>query len=266
MAIPVQAPCDFRHVIGMRVDATSYDHGARQTVAWAEAGTRGYVCAANVHMTMECHDSREFQQVVNNSLLVTPDGQPLVWMLRLLKVKDPTGARQKQVYGPTLMLHILRVAAAENVPIGLYGGTEEAIAGLMKKISADHPSLQIAYTCSPPFRKITPEEDAAEVARINASGAKILFVGLGCPKQEKWMAAHREGINPVMVGVGAAFAFHAGQVKQAPEWMRARGLEWMFRLYQEPRRLWYRYCYHNPRFIFFSTLQLLHLRSGKPKA
>jgi N-acetylglucosaminyldiphosphoundecaprenol N-acetyl-beta-D-mannosaminyltransferase len=261
MAIPVEPPSDCRYVIGMRVDATSYERASRQTVAWAQAGTRGYICAANVHMTMECHDAKDFQQVVNGSLLVTPDGQPLVWMLRLLKVRD-----QRQVYGPTLMLHILQVAAAEGVPIGLYGGTDEAIAGLLKRITADHPALKIAYTCSPPFRKLTPDEDQAEVERINASGAKILFVGLGCPKQERWMAAHRESVVPVMVGVGAAFAFHAGQVRQAPEWMRARGLEWFFRLVMEPRRLWYRYLYHNPRFVFFATLQLLGLRrSGAPK-
>src|SRR5690606_7268495 len=141
--------------------------------------------------------------------------------------------------------------------VAFYGGTPEALAGLQTELTSRYPGLDIRFAYSPPFRPLTPEEDEAVVADIIASGARILFVGLGCPKQERWMAAHKERLPLVQLGVGAAFDFHAGRIKQAPSWLQDLGLEWLFRLAVEPRRLWKRYLYNNPRFIAYAAMQLL---------
>jgi N-acetylglucosaminyldiphosphoundecaprenol N-acetyl-beta-D-mannosaminyltransferase len=177
---------------------------------------------------------------------------PLVWMMRLKGQKD-----QQRVYGPTLMLYVLEAAARENVPVGFYGGAPEVLQALTARLQVKFPDLRIVYSFSPPFGKANGEEDEHVVETINNSGARILFVGLGCPKQEKWMAEHRGKINAVMLGVGAAFDFHAGAKSQAPAWMQKIGLEWFYRLVTEPRRLWRRYLYHNPRFVILAVLDLL---------
>jgi N-acetylglucosaminyldiphosphoundecaprenol N-acetyl-beta-D-mannosaminyltransferase len=204
---------------------------------------------------MEAFDSESLRRMVNEADLVTPDGMPLVWALKRLGVSDAS-----RVYGPELMPHVLERAARENVPIGLYGGTSESLETLAQVLKARFPSVQIACQIAPPFRPLTPEEDEAVTQEIIASGARILFVGIGCPKQEKWMVAHRERIPAVMLGVGAAFDFHTGRVRQAPRWIRGAGLEWAFRLMMEPRRLWKRYAKHNPRFAGLFLLQLLGIR------
>ncbi|MDO9301263.1 MAG: WecB/TagA/CpsF family glycosyltransferase, partial [Anaerolineales bacterium] len=188
---------------------------------------------------MEAHDSSEYRQVINSADLVTPDGMPLVWMLRLKGHPD-----QQRVYGPTLMLHVLEVAARENVAVGFYGSLPEVLQSLLARMEDRFPSLKVAYSFSPPFQEMSQEEEVEVVKRINDSSVRILFVGLGCPKQEKWMAEHRGRINAVMLGVGAAFDFHAGVKSQAPAWMQKIGLEWFYRLVTEPRRLWRRYLYH----------------------
>jgi N-acetylglucosaminyldiphosphoundecaprenol N-acetyl-beta-D-mannosaminyltransferase len=206
-------------------------------------------------MVMEAFDSAKFQETVNGADLVTPDGMPLVWALKALGV---TGA--SRVYGPELMPHTLDLAAREKVPIGLYGGTPESLDLLDRVLKVRYPDLEVACKIAPPFRPLTSEEDEAVTDEIIASGARILFVGIGCPKQEKWMAAHKDRIPAVMLGVGAAFDFHTGRVRQAPRWMQAAGLEWAFRLLMEPRRLWKRYAKHNPRFVGLFMLQLLGLR------
>lgn len=239
-------------IIKANVSTTSYELAAEQIAKWAADGESRYVCAANVHMLMEAHDSPTFMRVVNQADMVTPDGMPLVWMLRL---KGQRG--QTRVYGPTLTLHILERAARENIKVGFYGSRPEVLDALLKNISAAYPNLKIAYSFSPPYRDLTASEDAEITQKINDAGAQILFVGLGCPKQEKWMAAHRGQIRAVMVGVGAAFDFHAGMVAQAPSTLQKMGLEWLFRLVVEPRRLWRRYLYHNPRFVFLALMDLL---------
>lgn len=246
------SPLNYRSVVGMRVDATSYRDATAQVLAWAKAGESRYVCAANVHMTMETYDNAEFARVVNNAALVTADGVPLVWALRALDIKDAS-----RVYGPTLTLHICEAAAREGVPIGLYGGTPESITAFVKFLQQRFPGIQIVCQISPPFRPLTSEEDATYTQQIVESGARILFVGIGCPRQEFWMAAHQDHISAVMLGVGAAFDFHSGRVKQAPNWMQERGLEWLFRLFMEPKRLWKRYFKHNPRFLMFFLMQWL---------
>lgn len=242
-------------VIGTRIDPTSYVAAARQVVDWAQAGGARYVCAANVHMVMEAYDSAEFQGIVNAADLVTPDGMPLVWMLRRLGYPE-----QQRVYGPDLTLYVAREAAASAVPVGLYGSSPETLRDFQQFLAREFPGIQVKYAYSPPFRELTADEDARVVDEIASSGVRILFVGLGCPKQERWMAAHIHRLDVVMLGVGVAFDFHAGKKAQAPGWMQRIGLEWLFRLLTEPRRLWYRYLYHNPRFIFLAMLQLLFKR------
>lgn len=239
----------------MRVDPTSYAEATAKVLSWAEAGESRYVCVANVHMVMEAHDDPSFRALVNAADLVTPDGMPLVWMLR--RKGFP---RQERVYGPELTLRVAEEAARRSVPVGFYGGHPEALEALVRNLRARFPGLKVAYAYSPPFRPLTPEEDREVVEAINASGARILFVGLGCPKQERWMAEHKGKIRAVMLGVGAAFDFHAGRVRQAPRWMQQAGLEWLFRLVMEPRRLWRRYMKHNPRFVLLALQELLQLR------
>ncbi len=252
-------PPEFRYILGMRVDATSYDDATRRILAWARGGESRYVCVATVHMVMEAHDHPEYQALVNAADLVTPDGMPLVWMLRRLGIPG-----QSRVYGPDLTLHVCRAAAREGIPVGFYGGHPEVLENLVKNLKAKFPGLRVAYAYSPPFRLLTGEEDRQITREINASGAKILFVGLGCPKQERWMAAHKGMIQAVMIGVGAAFDFHAGRVRQAPRWIQHIGMEWLFRLLMEPRRLWRRYAKHNPRFVLLALAQLVGWRHFEP--
>jgi N-acetylglucosaminyldiphosphoundecaprenol N-acetyl-beta-D-mannosaminyltransferase len=251
MATDMLPSLEHRHILGMRVDATSYADATERVIAWAREGAPRTVCVANVHMTMEAWDDPAFLKLVNGADLVTPDGMPLVWALRRLGV--PSASR---VYGPTLTLRVCERAAREGVPVAFHGGSPEAIETLVDNLTAHFPGLQVAYAVSPPFRPATPEEDAATVAAIRGSGARVLFIGLGCPKQERWMADHRERLPLVQIGVGAAFDFHAGRVRQAPPALQRLGLEWAFRLAMEPRRLAKRYLRHNPRFVWHLGWQL----------
>ena len=233
-----------RFILGTRTDSTSYSGAAARVLAWAAAPESRYVCASNVHVTMESHDSADFRRVINEADLVVPDGRPLVWALRLFGVGAAT-----QVRGTTLMVHLLERAATEKVEVGFYGGRPEVLTRLLEVCRRRFPGLRVAYAYAPPFRQLTTEEDATVVREINDSGARVLFVGLGCPKQERWMASHKEQVNSVMLGVGAALDFLAGTKPEAPVWMQHAGVEWLFRLVTEPRRLWRRYAYHNPRFV-----------------
>ena len=162
--------------------------------------------------------------------------------------------------------HVVDLAARENVPIGMYGGTPELLEAFGRLLKTRHPGTQVACQIAPPFRPLTPEEDRAVTDEIVASGARILFVGIGCPKQERWMAEHVGRVPAVMLGVGAAFDFHTGRVRQAPRWMQLAGLEWVFRLLMDPRRLWKRYAKHNPRFVWLFLMQLLGLRRFDERA
>ena len=202
-------------------------------------------------MVMETHDDPEYRGIVNGADLVTADGVPLVWALRLLGV-----AHAARVYGPQLTPVLCKRAAEAGVPIGFYGGSDDALERMIARLRSRYPSLQIAYAWSPPFRALSADEVAAAVEEINSSGARILFVGLGCPKQERWMAQHKGMVDAVMLGVGAAFDFLAGHKPQAPRWIQNAGLEWLFRLLTEPKRLWWRYLYHNPRFLMLFAAQL----------
>jgi N-acetylglucosaminyldiphosphoundecaprenol N-acetyl-beta-D-mannosaminyltransferase len=243
---------EYRDIIGMRVDATSYEDATERIITGANEKVGKYVCAANVHMVMETYDNPEFAKIVNHADIVTPDGMPLVWGLRALGVKNAT-----RVCGPTLTLTVCEAAANKNVPIALYGGTEESLIAFTAFLVEKFPTINIVCQISPPFRAISPAEDLAYTQQIVDSGAQILFVGIGCPRQEIWMAEHQERIPAVMLGIGAAFDFHSGRIKQAPVWMQQVGLEWLFRLMMEPKRLWKRYFKHNPRFILLLLKQLI---------
>lgn len=239
-------------ILGYHVHPTNYLCATNQVIEWAEGSQQRYVCAANVHMVMEAWDDPSFRQVVNSADMVTPDGMPLVWMLRLKGEK-----KQQRVYGPTLMLRVLEMAANKQIPVGFYGGKPEVLDRLVSQSQRKYPALKVVYAFSPPFRPLSLEEDDEVCQEIQKSGARILFVGLGCPKQEHWMFNHRDQIPGVMLGVGAAFDFHAGVMRQAPGWMQKAGLEWLFRLIKEPGRLWKRYLLNNPRFIVLALADLL---------
>lgn len=245
-----------RHILDTRVDATSYEDATQRVIHWAKNRESRYVCVTSVHGVIEAHDNPALRPVWDRSDLNTPDGMPLVWGLRALGVPEA-----RRVYGPTLMLHVCRAAAQEGLPIGLYGSTPETLDEFSSFLERTFPDIDVACQISPPFRPLTDAEDAQYMRQISDSGVRILLVGIGCPKQEKWMAAHKDRLQTVMIGVGAAFDFHAGRVPQAPNWMQKGGLEWLFRLLSEPRRLWSRYSRIVPRFIgeFSKQLAQYHL-------
>ena len=185
---------------------------------------------------------------------------PLVWTLRLMGYKD-----QQRVYGPTLTQKLLPLLAAEGIPIGFLGSTPEVIQKLQDNIRKQHPGIKIVYAINPPFRDLTDDEDRQMVAEINSSGVRVLFVGLGCPKQEIWMYQHKGQVQAVMLGVGAAFDFIAGVKPQAPPWLQRLGLEWFYRLITEPKRLWRRYVYNNPRFVLLVARELIQAKLHRIK-
>jgi N-acetylglucosaminyldiphosphoundecaprenol N-acetyl-beta-D-mannosaminyltransferase len=243
------------NVLGMKINVERYNQIFNRMRDMVEEERCIRIHAANVHMLMEGYDDVSFQKVINTAELVVPDGMPLVWALKLLGRPEAT-----RVYGPTLTLHVCEAAAREGVPIGLYGGTPESLLEFKAFIHHEYPGIQIACAIAPPFRPLSQEEDDAYTQEILDSGARILFVGIGCPKQEWWMYNHRDRLPLVMLGVGAAFDFHSGRVKQSPALLQRLGLEWAFRLAMEPRRLWKRYAKHNPRFVYLFARQLIRQR------
>ncbi|WP_421659075.1 WecB/TagA/CpsF family glycosyltransferase [Leptothermofonsia sp. ETS-13] len=241
-----------RSILGTRIDGTSYEDACDRIQNWARENVSCYIVAANVHVVMTGYWNRQFQKVVNGAALVTPDGMPLVLGLRLLGIRD-----QSRVYGPDLMLAWCDRAAQQGIPIYLYGGTESMLEKLRVNLERRFPGLAIAGFYAPPFRPLTREEEARDIDRIHASGALVVLVGLGCPKQEEWMARQQGRLQAVMIGVGAAFSFHSGTVSQAPRWVMAWGLEWLYRLAMEPGRLWRRYLINNPAFVVLFAIQLM---------
>lgn len=234
------------------IDAIEWQQALEQLSAWGHRRESRYVCLCNVHSVVTARQEPAFQQVVNDADLALPDGAPIAAALRL-----EGHATQRRINGPDLMWRHLRQCEREGLPVFFYGSTDETLAALKHSMLLAFPRLKIAGLVSPPFRELTPEEDEAYVQQINASGAAALFVGLGCPKQEHWMAAHRGRIHAVMLGVGAAFDYHAGIVKRAPKWMQRNGLEWVYRLISEPRRLVWRYLQTNTIFLVAMLARVL---------
>ncbi|HEY7411389.1 MAG TPA: WecB/TagA/CpsF family glycosyltransferase [Vicinamibacteria bacterium] len=268
-ASPATGPPAFEpySVLGVWVVACDPPSALAEVARWLRGGRRGYVCAANVHGVVEALRDPALRDVYNHAGLTVPDGMPLVWLGRLA---GRSGVRR--VYGPDLMLETCRLAAREGHRCYFYGGRPGVAEALAAEMTRRFPGLPVAGTQSPPFREAPGgEEEAAEeeaaVKRINAARTDVLFVGLGCPKQERWMARLRPALEaPVLMGVGAAFDFHTGRVRQAPAWLGRVGLEWLFRLFQEPRRLARRYLIGNTVFVAHTLLQKTGLRRYPPLA
>jgi N-acetylglucosaminyldiphosphoundecaprenol N-acetyl-beta-D-mannosaminyltransferase len=241
-----------RSILGLNIAVSSYDETVANSLVWARERQSRALFFVNVHVVMEGFDDPTFRERLNQADMLNPDGMPLVWALRAL------GERNAQrVYGPDAMVAMLAAAEKAGVPVGYYGSSESVLESLVDASRLRYPKLKIVLSESPPFRTLTPAEDADVVDRISASGARLLFVGLGCPKQEVWIMDHVGRVPAVMFGVGAAFDFLAGTKSQAPRWMMRWGLEWIFRFAIEPRRLAKRYLKHNPRFVGLMLLQLL---------
>lgn len=246
----------YTNVLGVGVSAVNLPIAVRTIDQWIEARTPNYVCVTGVHGVMECQGNPSLREIHNRAGLVTPDGMPLVWLSKL------KGQPQvERVYGPDLMLAFCQQSVDKGYRHFLYGSSDAVLAQLKRNLEVRAPGIQIVGSYSPPFRALTAEEDQGVVDRINDTSPDVVWVGLSTPKQELWMADHVGRVTaPVLLGVGAAFDFHAGNKRQAPHWMQRSGLEWFFRLVTEPRRLWKRYLYNNPRFIWSIFLQLTGLR------
>lgn len=240
------------NVITMAVDVLDIDTAVSNIFTWALSRQSRYVCVSNVHMCIETYNDADFQSVVNSADLVVADGRPISWAQKLLGYKSA-----QQVRGMDLTLALCQKAEVDNLKIGFYGGQPETLKKLEKTLLQEYPNLEIAISIAPPFRILSEEEKAHDIQRINDSGVQVLFIGLGCPKQEKWMQEHKEKVQSVMLGVGAAFDFIAGDKSIAPGWMQKSGLEWLHRLVDEPSRLWRRYLYTNPKFIVLFLRQLV---------
>jgi N-acetylglucosaminyldiphosphoundecaprenol N-acetyl-beta-D-mannosaminyltransferase len=239
-------------ILGVKIAASTYEEVAERCLAWAKRGESRAVFFANVHMLMEAFDDLGFRASLNAADMVNPDGMPLVWSLRAMGERGAT-----RVYGPDATEVLLRAAEEAELPVAFYGGSERTLTTLVAEVQRRYPQLNIVFTMSPPYRALDKREHEDVIARISESGARMLFVGLGCPKQEKWIIEHQGQIPAVMFGVGAAFDFLAGTKSQAPRWMMRYGLEWMFRLGSEPRRLASRYFKNNPRFVLLFLQQLM---------
>ena len=241
-----------RRILDTCVDEVTYKGACDRIQTLIQAHQSSYIVAANVHVVMTAYWHKDYRHILDKAALVTPDGMPLVMGMRWL------GARhQPRVYGPDLMLAWCDRASKTNLPIYLYGSTPETLQRLSEKLHLTFPNLRIAGMHSPPFRALTAEEEAADLERIQRSGAAVVLVGLGCPKQEEWMYRQLGKLNVVMIGVGAAFKFHSGEITQAPRWMMRLSLEWLFRLAKEPRRLWSRYLLTNTAFVYLFSQQLI---------
>lgn len=250
---------DRTDILGVGISAINMEQTLAIVDRWIATDASQYVCITNTHNIMMSYDDPHLQAVHNNAGLTTPDGMPMVWISRWRGQKHVD-----RVYGPDLLLALCKHSLDRGYKHFFYGGDEGVAAHLARKMQSRFPGLKIAGTISPPFRKLTAEEDQAVVDCINDSDADIVWVGLGCPKQELWMYEHVSRLKaPVLIGIGAAFDFHTGLKKQAPRWMRHAGLEMIFRVITEPRRLGPRLLKNHPRFIGLMLLDILRLNHNR---
>ncbi len=233
------------HVLDTHIDAIGWDEVVSRIASWAAHRQSRVVALCNVHSVVTASQEPAFQTVLSQADLALPDGAPVAWALRREGFSG-----QQRINGPDLTWRYLQVAEQLGQSVFFYGSTQDTLDRLMVTIKDSFPKLKIVGMESPPYRELSAEEDQAYVDQINQSGANVLFVGLGCPKQEAWMAAHRGRIKAVMLGVGAAFDYHAGTIQRAPVWMQKIGMEWFHRLLSEPRRLFKRYTVTNSIFIY----------------
>jgi N-acetylglucosaminyldiphosphoundecaprenol N-acetyl-beta-D-mannosaminyltransferase len=248
------------NILGVQIAAVDYEAAVERIATAAHERRPLAVSALAVHGLMTGVLDATHRYRLNRFDLLVPDGQPVRWALNLLH----RAQLADRVYGPTLMLKACERAAAEQLPIFLFGGTAELLDALSKNLRERFPTLHIAGIQPSKFRRLTAAERDETVAAIRASGAAITFVGLGCPRQEVWAYEFRDALSMPLLAVGAAFNFHAGQLPQAPGFMQRRGLEWLYRLMHEPRRLWKRYLLLNPLYVSLLALQVTHLRTFDP--
>lgn len=242
-------------VLGINVSRVDYSDATSLIISWAHRREPRLVSALAVHGVMTGVLDPRHGDCLNSFDLLAPDGQPVRWALNLLDRRAPRLA--DRVYGPELVRHVCAAAAHERVGVYLYGSTDATVHAMARQLQAWYPTLEIAGIRPSRFRDATPHEDEDDINAINASEAGIVLVGLGCPLQERWAYEHRERVEAVMLCVGAAFDFHAGRLRQAPGWMQRNGLEWLFRLWTEPWRLWRRYLLLNPAYVVLLALQLM---------
>lgn len=245
-------------VLGVNVSCVDYEAAVAAIINAAKEGRSFGATALAVHGVMEAYRDSTFAELVNRLHLITPDGQPVRWAMNLL------GARElkDRVYGPTLMLKVCERAAANELPIFLFGSTKAVLDRMSSNLKTKFPRLIVAGMQPDRFREASPNEDEQDIQTINESGARIVLVGRGCPRQERWVASHIGRIPAAMIAVGAAFDFHAGTLPQAPKILQDYGLEWLFRLVNEPKRLWRRYLILNPLFVYNFSQQLLKSKVG----
>jgi len=239
-------------VLDSRISTGSFEDFVDKILQLGAARNSAYVCCANVHMVVEAHRDVSFRQVLDEANLVTPDGGPVASVAGWL-----SGQPQERVAGMDLLPALLAEAARRGQSVYFYGTTDEVLQAIVERAKRELPTLRLVGTCAPPFRPLTPEEEEAHIAAINAVDPDLLFVALGCPRQERWMAAHRGKIKACMLGVGQAFLVYAGLEQRLPLWARRLWLEWAYRLWLEPRRLWRRYLITNSRFLYLMARRTL---------
>lgn len=234
-------------VLAVRISAVSPERVVEQVLRMVEDREHGTINVCTVHTLLECVDNPALAAIVNGGTLAVPDGMPLVWLGR----RACPQAGVQRCYGPDLMLAICGAGLERKLRHCLYGGSPPVLEALERNLTRKFPGLQVVERISPPFRDLTGAEAAETAERINRAAPDVVWVGLGTPKQDLWMGAFRSRLDaPVLIAVGAAFNFHAGMLDQAPRWMQRGGLEWLYRLLKEPRRLWRRYLIGNPRFLW----------------
>jgi len=243
---------DRANVLGVGISAISMVDAIYYSDRFLQSGARGYICVTGVHGVMEAQDDEQFRRILNASFLTTPDGKPTVWVGHWQGFRNMT-----RVYGPDFMLGLCKLSVHRGYRHFLYGGRPGIAEELRDKLTARFPGLQIVGTYTPPFRPLTAREEIELEEQLVEAKADILWCGLSTPKQERFMARYIDRL-PVrlMVGVGAAFDINSGNLKDAPQWMKDAGLQWLYRSIQEPRRLAGRYLKNNPRFIWLTLLQL----------
>jgi len=248
-----------KQLISININTGAYKSFVNEVVEMSEKKS-SYTCVANVHMLVEAYTNPTFASIVNNADMITPDGIPLTWGLKLLH-----GISQDRVAGMDLLPDILKEAEQKAIPVYFYGGTDAMMSGIAKYIPKHYPELPIAGMYSPPFRDLSIEEMDLTAEIINSSGARIVLVILGCPKQELWMSMMKNKISATMIGIGGALPVLLGFQKRAPVWMQKYGLEWLFRLYQEPKRLFRRYAVTNSIFLFLLCKEIIRIKVFRQK-
>jgi N-acetylglucosaminyldiphosphoundecaprenol N-acetyl-beta-D-mannosaminyltransferase len=234
-----------KDLLSIKVSLGAYDMFVDNLIRQALSSESTYTCVANVHMVSEAYKSDSYADIMKKADMVTPDGKPLTWALKFLY-----NIRQERVAGMDLLPDLLSAAENHQIPVAFYGGTDEMLAKTKNHLKEKYPDIQLAKMYSPPFRSLTAQEENEVVLMLRESGARLIFVTLGCPKQEKWMASMKGKINAVMIGIGGALPVLIGMHKRAPKWMQKSGLEWLYRLGQEPSRLFRRYATSNTLFFY----------------